>query len=141
MIGSGFSALTFWGRFWCGSIRKLFQIISNLIPHSAEYRESFLLGTLYRGGIFKTAMDGNRFAGVEWTAFLRVVADGKDVIELLAGEFIDALGTVAGNVDAELAHRRNGLGPYGARFGSGAEHLEMVPRVVTQKPFGHLAAG
>src|ERR1700676_396524 len=86
-------------------------------------------------------MDGDSPAGKNRAALFGVVADGQDVIELLAVEFIHALGTVAGNVDTQFPHGRNGLRPNLARFSSGAEHLKAVSGVVTQEAFGHLAPG
>jgi len=73
------------------TLRELSQIVSNLISHSAENREPFLLGTLHNRGIFKVAMDGHRFARKNRAAFLGVVANSEDIVELLAGEFIHVL--------------------------------------------------
>ena len=120
---------------------KASQILSDLVANASEYGEPLLLGTLQSGGVFKVVVDGNRLAREDRAAFLCVVADGQDVVELLPGEFIDALGALAGNVDVQLAHGGNGLGPHMAWLGTGAERLETVARVVPQETFGHLAPG
>jgi len=122
-------------------VRELSQIVSNLISHSAESREPFLLGTLHYRGIFKVAMDGDRVARKNRAAFLGVVANRQNVIESLAGEFVNALGMLAGNVNVHLAHNGNCLRTHLARVGPSAKDLEAASRVVTQQPFGHLAAG
>jgi hypothetical protein len=117
------------------------QILPNLVTDTPESSEPLLFGTLQGGRVFKVAMDGNRFTRKNRAALFGVVADGQDVVQVLAGEFIDALGTVTGNVDAQFLHGGNGFGPDVAWLGSGAEHLEAIPGIVTQQAFGHLAPG
>jgi hypothetical protein len=58
---------------------------------------------------------------------------------MLAGELVYALGTMAANVDAQLAHGGDRFGSNVVWPSSRAEHLEAVSRVVTQQAFGHLA--
>jgi hypothetical protein len=72
-------------------LRELSQIVSNLISHPTKNCESFLLGTQDDRGIFKVAMDGDRFARKDRAAFLGVVAHSEDIFELLTREFIYAL--------------------------------------------------
>ncbi len=74
-------------------------------------------------------------------AFLSVVADRKDVIELLALEFIDMFGALPADIDAQLTHRGNGFRPHLTGLGTGALDLIHVARIMPQQSFGHLAPG
>ena len=120
--------------------RKAPQIFPDLIANALEHGEP-LLRTLHGGGVLKVVMDRDGLAGKKRAALFGVVTHGQDVIELLAGEFIGALGTLAGNIDAQLPHGGNCFGSNLTRLGSGAEHLEAIAGVVTQEAFGHLAPG
>src|SRR5579883_1063427 len=70
----------------------------------------------------------------------RVIADGQDVVEPLAGKLVERFRAMMREIHTNLSH-------YGDRFrtddggaGAGAVDFELVASVVTQKPFGHLAA-
>lgn len=80
-------------------------------------------------------------SGQEWAVIFGVIANREDVIERLAEKFVNVLGTVAGDVDAELAHDGDCLWANVAWFGSGARDLEAMARVVAEEAFGHLASG
>jgi hypothetical protein len=98
------------------------------------------LGAFHLRRVVEAVMDSDGPTGKYWTAFLRVVAHGQDVIEFLASEFVNAFGSMAGNVDAQFFHGRDGFGPDVARFRARAFDFEAVARVVSQQAFGHLAA-
>lgn len=120
---------------------KAAEIVPQLLPNLTEKDEPFLFGTLQRGRIFEVLVNRYGLARKHWAAFLGVVAHRQDVIERLAGEFIHALGAMARNVDAQLAHDCDRFGPNVARLGPCAEYLEAVARVMAQKAFSHLAPG
>ena len=60
------------------------------------------------------------------TALVRVVADGDHVVEVLAVEFSNVLGAVAGNVYSEFRHHRDRLRANDAGFRAGRDHFEPV---------------
>ena len=85
-------------------------------------------------------MDGDSFVGKDWAALFSVVADGQDVVKLLAREFIHALRAVAGNVDSQLARDGDGLGPNVGRLGPRAKHFGQAnARFVTKVLAGQIA--
>jgi len=78
---------------------------------------------------------------IDRAALLGVVANGEDVVEGLIGKLIYVLRAVPRNIDSQLPHDRNGFRTHLTWLGSGAEHLEAIARVMSQKPLRHLAAG
>jgi hypothetical protein len=90
------------------------------------------VSAFHLGGVIEAAMNACTLAGKDWAAFLRVVGYGQAVIELVAGEFVDALGALARNIDAQLVHRGDGFGPDIVRLRTCAFYLEAVSGVVTQ---------
>src|SRR5215210_5814617 len=86
-----------------------------------------------RGGrILEAAVDALCAAGEDGAGLLRVVADGNDVVEVLPDELFRRLRAVSRDVDADLAHRLDRLGPHATRVDPGALHLEAVAAVVPQ---------
>ncbi len=115
------------------------QVFAYLVAYFAEERQAFRFGALEGRGIFERVMkrDGS---GKEWAVVFGVIANCEDVIELFALKLVHVLGTVGGNVDAQLAHDGDCFGANMAWVGSGAEDFELIARVVTEQTFGHLAS-
>lgn len=59
--------------------------------HTAEQRQSLLLGSSGRGRVLEGMMEPVRMARIDRAAFLRVVANGEQVIETPTSEFIHRL--------------------------------------------------
>lgn len=81
---------------------KFPKIFSESFTNASECGESLLFRTLHGGWVFKVLMDCDGLAGKMRAALFSVVADGQDVIKLLASEFVNVLGTLVGYVDAQL---------------------------------------
>jgi hypothetical protein len=69
----------------------------------------------------------------------RVIAHCEHGIELLMCELVDTLGSMGGNVDADLPHHGDRLGPHLTWFCSRARDFELVSGVVAEQAFCHLA--
>ena len=80
-------------------------------------------------------------SGKERAVIFSVIANCDDVIEWLALKLVDVLGTVGGNVDAQLAHHGDCLRANMAWVGSGTGDFEVIARCVAEQAFGHLASG
>jgi len=61
-----------------------------------------------------------------------VVANGEDVVELPALKLVDVLGTVPGDVNAELTHYSNRLRANLAGVRAGAEDFEAIAGILAQ---------
>jgi hypothetical protein len=120
---------------------EVFHVLADLVTDAAEESEALLFSTIQCGGILEIAMNGDRAAWKDWAGFLGVVAHRQYVVEPLACEVIHVLRAMAGNVDPDLAHYRDGFGANLARPRAGALHFEAVAGVVTQQALRHLAAG
>src|ERR1035438_1867555 len=105
------------------------QVFADLVAHVAEEREAVYFAAGERGGVFEGVMQGDG-SGKERAAIFGVVANSEDVIELLALEFVDVLGTMVGDVDTQLAHHGDCFRANMAGVGSGAEDFEAIARVV-----------
>lgn len=63
---------------------------------------------------------------------MRVVADGEYVVEPPPSEFVDMLGTMCADVDADFPHHSDGLRANPRRWiDARAEGFETVTRIVT----------
>ena len=85
------------------------------------------------GGSLKLVMQACHLAEKDRAAFLRVVADRDDHIEMLAVELIDVLRAMAADVDAQLAHGGDSFWPHDARLGAGAFHLVGFAGIMAQR--------
>jgi hypothetical protein len=75
-------------------------------------------------------VDALGMSGEEGAGLTRVIADGDDVIKILADKFLGRLGAVRRDVDANLAHRLDGFRPYLARIDAGAFYFKHTSSVV-----------
>jgi hypothetical protein len=105
------------------------QSLSNLISHFSKDYEL----PIRRGGgrIFKTPMESPTATGKYRARFLCAVADGEDVVELLAGEFIHRLRAAFCDVDSDLSHCRDSIRIQTDRACACAEHLEAISSEVS----------
>jgi hypothetical protein len=113
----------------CSTGSKGAQVFADLVAHVAKERQAFLFGALEGGGVFEGVMkrDGS---GKERAVVFGVIANCEDVIELFALKLVHVLGTMGGNVDAQLAHDGDCFGANMAWVGSGTEDFEAMARVV-----------
>jgi hypothetical protein len=112
--------------------------LSDLVADFPEGSKTFGFRAVHGSWIGKAVVNRER-AREDRASFAGVIADREDDIELLVREFIDMLGTVPRNVDAEFAHHSDGFGPHTAGSDASAENVEVVASIVAQKAFGHLA--
>lgn len=100
------------------------QSLSNLISHFSK--DSELLIRRGSGGVLKTLMEPLPATGKYRARFLCAVADGEDIFELLAGEFIYRLRAASCDVDSDLRHRRDSIRIEADGTRSRAEYLELI---------------
>src|SRR5579862_1950199 len=74
--------------------RKTSKVMPHLIADAAKKREPLLFGALQGGRILKAVVNHHGLVWKDRAAFPGVVAYGKNVIELPAGEFNHTLGPV-----------------------------------------------
>lgn len=66
------------------------QPLANFITHPAkDCQPKFVIADVGGRRVFKTLVNANRVAGKYGAAFLGVVADGNNVIEMLPDEFVN----------------------------------------------------
>lgn len=97
---------------------------------------------LFRAGnyrIVNAPMNSLGGARKNRTTLIGMIADGDDVIEIIAQEFFKGLGSLVRNVDAKLAHHRDGLGSNKSRIRAGAENFKAVASEGSEQSFRHLA--
>ena len=73
--------------------------------------------------------------------FRCLVAKGNDLIKLLIGEFVKALGPLVGDVNLQFVHCVYRQGVNCGRFCTGGEGLHPPSKVVIDQSLSHLAAG
>ena len=116
-------------------------MFTNLVADASEPCQNFRLATVRLSWVVEAPMNPPRLAREHRTAFLGVVTNRYYVIEFLAGELADRFGTMAGDVDADLLHSGDRLGPDETLDNACTFHLELIAAVVSQQTLGHLAAG
>lgn len=79
-------------------------------------------------------------AGKDGTSFPRLIANGQDVVEALAGKFVHVLGAMPAYVNSQFAQDHNGLRLDTAPAAPCAEDFKAVAGVVAQQALGHRAA-
>jgi hypothetical protein len=113
-------------------MRKGAEVAPQLFPYAAEKGEPFLFGAFKRCRIFEVPMNHDSFARKNRAALFRVIANGQNVIEGLADELVNALRTVARDVDSQLSHDGDCFRSNMARFGPGAEDFEAIAGIMAQ---------
>jgi hypothetical protein len=116
------------------------KVLADLIAYSAKDSQPVRFAAFEGGGIVERVMNrnGSRKVGA---AFLRVIANREDVIEVLAIKLVNMLGAMAGDVDAQLAHDGDRPRTNLAWLGSGAPNFELIAGVMAEQAFGHLGPG
>src|SRR5829696_2996981 len=73
------------------------------------------------------------------TLFASIVTNRDHVIKFLIDKLINRLRAVLGNINADIAHRRNRLGSNTTRRHAGTCYIKHFPRHLAQQTFRHLA--
>jgi len=107
-------------------LKKTSQILPNLVTDPAERGEPLFFGPIESGGILEVVVNPRRLTWKNRAAFLGVVTDRQNIIEVLVGELVHTLGTGASDIDPDLPHHRNRLRPDLTRPGPGAFDQEPV---------------
>ena len=113
---------------------------AEIVADAAKEGEALGFACLKRRGVGELAVNHARCRWVNGAMLLGVVADGENVIEGLAGEFIHMLRALPGDVNAEFAHDGNGFAADWLGIRASAENFEAITGIVAEKAFGHLAA-
>ena len=79
-----------------------------------------------------------RGAGKGGAGLLRFIAQSDTEIEFLSPERIERLGTLRGDVNADLPQAADGVGVDGFRVRSGAGDFDVATRPMAQKTLRHL---
>jgi len=120
---------------------KATEALAQFISHPTKDHQAGLL-IACRGGRIFNAPVGER--GLPWkdgTALPGGVADGDDVVEVLADKFLHGLRALPRNIDAQLPPHRDGFRTHPAGLSASARHVKAIMAVVSQQPFGYLAPG
>lgn len=120
-------------------MREILQIAANLITNRSKGQEAFFFETLYTRWVWKALMKPVRVSRKNRAAFFGVVTNRQNVIELLVAELINALGPVAGNINAEFFHYGYRFRANFARPCAGALDFEPISGVMSEETFSHLA--
>ena len=119
---------------------EMFEFLANKVADFSELILDLFGDFLGMGRVWERPVEP---LGRPWecgTGFIGVITDGDHVVEMLTEEFFDVLGSVTGNIDADLLHDFNGNRiDFGWR-GAGAFDFELVAAVMAEDPFGHLGA-
>src|SRR5215469_8447171 len=110
-----------------------------LVADSSKCGQSHFFAALDSRGVLKAPVETCGGAWKHGTGVARIVTDGYYVVERLSCEFVQGLGPVSRDVDANLLHNRDCLRPHGTGFGSSAENIEVVTDLRAKQSFTHLA--
>jgi hypothetical protein len=69
------------------------------------------------------------------------IAEADHVVEALAAELVEMLGSAAGEVDPALAHHAHRVRVQRLRLAAGAQRLDLAPAQALDERFGDLRAG
>src|SRR6266851_7678704 len=122
------------------AIDEVAKRLGQRIANASKGRKTFGSTAFNRCRVRKAPVDSLGVAGKDGTAFVRVIADGDHVVEVLAIEFLNVLGAVARHVDSQLRHHSDRLRANGARLRSCRKDLKPVFAKRTQEAFRHLAS-
>lgn len=106
------------------------KIVPHLVPDAPENRQPCRIGTLQHGRVLKVLVNCDRLSWKDRAAFPRIVTNRQDVIERLSRELVDALRSMAGDINAEFSHHGHRFGSDLARLGPSAENFKTFPGVV-----------
>src|SRR5260370_13740003 len=112
-----------------------------VVADAAERGEFFFLRAGGLAGIPDAPVDALGGTREDGTSFGGGVAGGDERVEALALEFGGGLGTVRGDVDADLAHGFDGQrANVTVGLAAGAVHFVGAAAELAKKALGHLAA-
>src|SRR5262245_49953954 len=115
------------------------QALTEFIPYPAKNRKPCSLVCFGISGVLNAPMRDLRRPRKDRAILLSRIADGYDVVEGLADEFINGLRALSGNINAKFTQHRNRFGAHPAGLCAGTDHLKTVASVVPQQSFSHLA--
>ena len=119
---------------------KIFHPLTNLVTNATENRKPFFIASYAgRRRVLKASVDKFSLSGKHRADLFRVIADRNYSIEFLADEFIHRFRPVVRNINPDLPHYLNRLGPHTARLYSGAMRIKGAPAIMSQDAFCHLA--
>jgi len=84
--------------------------VPDLVPNPAEFRQNGFLGPGGRGRIGESDVPPADAAEKDRAGFVRPVAEGDDMIEGSAGEFVRGFRSRAGMIDADFGQDAEGGG-------------------------------
>ena len=109
------SELCFWDDLGCLGLQRIFaasgvsfENAPDLISHIAEDSKYFFLRALCFGGIKEAPMMALQLAREKRAGLVGIATDGDYSMDRLVEELVKVLGTVLGNVDADLGHDFDG---------------------------------
>ena len=117
-------------------------MLIDLVPDLSKLLQYFFLCSLKGRRIFKGPMEAAGDVGQIRRAFLLCIgAKGDQIAEAgLAHIFVEVLGVMPRQIDANLFHHSPGIGVYSLGFQSRAIDLKSLPRILPEQCLRHLAA-
>jgi len=115
--------------------------LADFVADAAEDGELLLLGAGGVGGIIERPVVTIYLAGEDGAGLIGVSADGDDGLHRLVEEFVEVLGGVAGDVDADFGHDFDGEWMDESGWvGSGTGDSDAVVDGGAQDPLGEVAS-
>jgi len=81
----------------------------DFVPHASEYGEDFLVGSIRMSRVVESPVVTIHLPREHWASLIGISANGNDRFHILPEEFLEMLRSVAGDINADLAHHFNGL--------------------------------
>ena len=120
---------------------EIFHPFADVIADASEDIQTIFIASNVRWRrVFEAVMNALGFARKHRANFIRVIANGDDVIEFLSDKFVYVFGAMMGNINADFLHRLNCFGADEAGFRSGTEDFKIFAAIVTKDSFCHLAS-
>ena len=112
--------------------------LADLITGPPEGGQPFIQGTFEGGWVVECMMREPGTGRKVRAILLSVVTDGEDVFHLFPEEFVDGLGTVIGNIDPDLGHHLDRLGPDTGRVRPRTKDRKAVAKSGPDQTLCHL---
>jgi hypothetical protein len=81
---------------------------TDLVAHSTELVEHFLLGSRGMGRVVKAPVESVHLSRKHGAGLIGVAADGDDRVDVAAKEFLEVFGGVAGDIDPDFLEDLDG---------------------------------
>jgi hypothetical protein len=119
---------------------KLQDVLAKSIPYVANNLPVFF-GCVDTGRVFQIPLLPPDSSGENRTgSFLLAITQHNYEGKTLTVKWIDALGLLAGNIDAQLSHGFNRGWVKGCGFATRAGDVEPISREIAEERLGHLSA-